>query len=53
VNDQGETLKAFVPGIGQEAVRTTKADALRSAGRQYDLLLASTVPLKARFPIRR
>jgi hypothetical protein len=50
-NDNGETLKAFVPGIGQEAVRTTKADALRrSAGKQYDLLLASTVPLKGTLP---
>jgi Transglutaminase-like superfamily len=51
VNEQGETLKSLVPGIGQESVRTTKADALRrSVGGQYDLLLASTVPLKGTLP---
>jgi hypothetical protein len=51
VNEGGETLKSLVPGIGQESVRMTKADALRkSAGGQYDLLLASTVPLKGTVP---
>jgi hypothetical protein len=51
VNEKGETLKSLVPTIGQEAVRTTKADALRrSAGDPYDLLLASTVPLQGTLP---
>jgi hypothetical protein len=50
-DEKGQTLNSLVPGIGQEAVRTTKADALRrSAGGQYDLLLASTVPLKGTLP---
>lgn len=51
VNDRGETLKSLVPGIRQETVRTTKANALRrSASGQYDLLLASTVPLQGTLP---
>jgi hypothetical protein len=51
VNDKGETLKSLVPAIEQVAVRTTKADALRrSAGAQYDLLLASTVLLGGTVP---
>jgi len=51
LNDKGEVLKSLVPGIGQEAIRTTRADALRrSIGGQYDLLLASTVPLKGTLP---
>jgi len=49
VNDGGEVLKSLVPSIGQEAVRTTKEDALRKAdGKSYDLLFASTVPLKGK-----
>jgi Transglutaminase-like superfamily len=51
LNEQGETLKSLVAGIGQEAVRTTKADALRrSAGGAYDLLAASAVPLTGALP---
>jgi hypothetical protein len=51
INDKGETLKSLVPSIGQEAIRTTKADALeQKAGAKYDLLLASTVPLKGTLP---
>jgi transglutaminase superfamily protein len=47
INEQGDTFKSLVPSIGQEAVRTTKADALRPKnGEKYDLLLASTVRLK-------
>lgn len=47
IDEKGDTLKSLVPSIGQEAVRTTKADALKQpAGEQYDLLLASTVRLK-------
>ena len=46
-DQKGDTVKSLVPSIGQEAVRTTKADALKQpAGEQYDLLLASTVRLK-------
>src|SRR5207237_9510999 len=51
LNDRGETLKSVVPSIGQEAVRTTKADALRqSGGKPYDLIIASTVPLQGTLP---
>jgi hypothetical protein len=50
VNERGETLKSTVPSIGQEAVRTAKQQALRQkSGGQFDLLVASTVPLKGRF----
>jgi hypothetical protein len=50
-NEKGESLKSVIPSIGQEAVRTTKQDALRqSASGQYDLLVASTVPLKGTLP---
>lgn len=46
---EGRALKLFVPGVGQESVRTTKADALRAeTGEQYDLLLASIVPTQGR-----
>src|SRR5262245_14412238 len=51
IDDKGETLKSLVPSLGQESVRTTKADALQESGdKQYDLLLASTVPLKGTLP---
>lgn len=52
VNDQGETLKSFVPAIQQESFRTTKEDALRplDGGGAFDLLVASTVPLKGKLP---
>jgi hypothetical protein len=51
INDKGDTLKSLLPSIGQEAVRTTKADALQQkTGEKYDLLLASTVPLRGASP---
>ena len=51
VNERGETLKSFVPAIQQEAVRTTKEDALLPLeGGQFDLLVASAVPLKGKLP---
>ena len=51
VSDKGETLKSLVPSIQQEAVRTTKEDALQPAvGGEFDLLVASTVPLKGKLP---
>jgi len=51
VNEQGETLKSQVPNIQQEAIRTTKEDALQpAAGGEFDLLIASTVPLKGKLP---
>jgi hypothetical protein len=47
LNEQGETLKSHVPSLDQEAVRTTKADALqRPVGGEFDLLVASVVKLK-------
>jgi transglutaminase superfamily protein len=47
IDGKGDALKSLVPSIRQDAVRTTKADALQPAGSQkYDLLLASTVRLK-------
>lgn len=49
-NDQGEVLKTVVPGLQQEVVRTTKADALKPADAKFDLLVASTVPLKQELP---
>lgn len=49
VNERGETLKSFVPAVQQEALRTTKEEALsRLEGGQFDLLVASIVPLKGR-----
>src|SRR5436190_15985300 len=51
MNEQGETLKSLVPSIGQLAVRTTKADALRQGdGEKFDLLVASTVRLRGKLP---
>lgn len=50
VDDQGETLKSYVPGIQQEAVRTTKEDALGQPAGQFDLLVASIVPLRGELP---
>jgi hypothetical protein len=49
-NDQGEVLKTIVPGLQQEVVRTTKADALKTTDAKFDLLAASTVPLKRDLP---
>jgi hypothetical protein len=49
-NGQGEVLKTIVPGLQQEVVRTTKADALKPADAKFDLLAASTVPLKQDLP---
>jgi hypothetical protein len=51
VDDHGETLKAVIPSVGQESVRTTREDALRrSGGGRLDLLVTSTVPLAGGFP---
>jgi Transglutaminase-like superfamily len=52
VGDTGETLKTLVLGVQQEAVRTTRADALQQqpGNKQFDLLLASTVPLRGALP---
>jgi transglutaminase superfamily protein len=50
-DEQGETLKAVIPSVGQESVRTTKVDALRkSVGGRLDLLVSYTVPLPGGFP---
>jgi hypothetical protein len=46
LDPRGETLKSIVPSLQQEAVRTTKADALSPAsGEPLDLMIASTVPI--------
>src|SRR6185369_1750667 len=49
-NDRGEVIKTIVPGLQQEVVRTTKADALKPTDAKFDLLVASTVPLKQDLP---
>jgi Transglutaminase-like superfamily len=50
-DEKGETLRSLVPSLRQESVRTTKADAVQQSGdKQYDLLLASTVPLQGTLP---
>jgi len=51
ISDRGETLKSLMPSIGQETVRTTKADALQKpTGGDLDLLVASVVKLRGRLP---
>ncbi len=46
IDARGEMLKSVVPSLQQEAVRTTKADALSpSAGGSLDVMIASTVPI--------
>jgi hypothetical protein len=51
IDEAGQTLKSLVPAIGQEAVRTTKEDALEQpAGAPFDLLVASVVKLKGDLP---
>lgn len=51
LNEHGEPLKQVMPQIGQEALRTTKELALRpAAGGDYDLLIATTVPLVGQVP---
>jgi len=51
INDQGETLKSLVPSIEQEAIRTTKEDALQKpVGEEFDLLVASVVKLRGELP---
>jgi hypothetical protein len=49
MNDQGEVLKTLVPGLEQEVIRTTKEDAIQRPDQKFDLLIASTVPLKGTF----
>jgi hypothetical protein len=51
VDEAGVVHKSLVPAIGQEAVRTTKADALQKIeGREFDLLAASVVKLQGDLP---
>ena len=51
MDEQGVVQKSLVPSIGQEAVRTVKADALqRLEGQEFDLLAASGVKLKGELP---
>jgi hypothetical protein len=46
IDSRGETLKSLLPSLAQEAVRTTKADALTPAsGGPLDLMVSSTVPI--------
>jgi hypothetical protein len=46
LDSKGETLKSLVPSLQQQAVRTTKADALAlSSGGPLDIMTASTVPI--------
>jgi hypothetical protein len=45
VDEAGQTLKSLMPGVGQEAVRTTKEDALRPPKGKFDLLATSVVPV--------
>ena len=50
-DEQGETLKSFMPGVGQESVRSSREQAL--SGRRMaplDLIVASIVPLKGKLP---
>jgi hypothetical protein len=49
LDEEGRALRMLVPGVNQESVRTTKADALTAeTGVQYDLLLASIVPTEGK-----
>jgi hypothetical protein len=51
LDDEGQTLRSLVPAMGQEAVRTTKEDALQSpAEGGFDLLAASIVKLRGKLP---
>ena len=51
VDEGGVVHKSLVPAIGQEAVRTTKADAMQEIeGRELDLLVASVVKLQGDLP---
>jgi transglutaminase-like putative cysteine protease len=51
VDEKGQTLKTFVPAVQQETIRTTKDDALQPLnGGEFDLLVASTVPLTGKLP---
>src|SRR5262245_14946675 len=46
VDPRGESLKSLVPSLQQEAIRTTKTDALSpAAGGPLDLMIASAVPV--------
>ncbi len=50
-DEQGETIKTFIPGIGQEGVRSSREFAL--SGRRsgpLDLIVASIVPLRGQLP---
>jgi hypothetical protein len=50
VDDRGDPLKSQVPSLQQEAVRTTKEDALWIGGQAFDLLVASIAKLKGELP---
>lgn len=51
VDEQGQVMRSLVPAIGQEAVRTTKEEALQSpAAGGFDLLAASIVKLRGELP---
>ncbi len=45
IDERGQTLKSFMPGVGQEAVRTTKQAALQSPRGKFDLMATSVVPV--------
>jgi hypothetical protein len=50
-DEEGETHKTFIPGIGQEGVRATREQAL--SGKRsgpLDLIVASIVPLRGQLP---
>ena len=51
IDEAGVIHKSLVPSLGQEAVRTTKEDALQELeGKELDLLVASVVKLKGELP---
>jgi hypothetical protein len=51
LNDRGDAVKTLVPSVGQETVRTTKAEALRrSAAGQFDMQQTSIVKLRGTLP---
>jgi hypothetical protein len=51
IDEAGVIHKSLVPSLGQEAVRTTKEDALQALeGKELDLLVASVVKLRGELP---
>jgi transglutaminase superfamily protein len=47
LDERGDCLKSLVPSLGQEAIRTTKAEALRPAAatKPLDVMAASAIPI--------